>query len=367
MGLALRSLAVEGFRTFDQLHLPRLGRANLFVGKNNTGKSSLLEAIRIYVTRAVPSVLAEILTSRDEMARDRDLIQGEVNLAQAIGAYAQLFHGRADEWGSGRDIRIADPRSHRAPLSIAREWLERVPSEQLPFADFEGAVDLEGMGRPVLTVRFRGEPRFIPVDVDPRRILPRSIRESEALARHAFIGPNGMTGREAATLWDQIALTELEDQVVRTLRIITPDIDRISAVGERGVERVIVAKTAEARRPVPLRSMGDGMSRLLGIALGMATSQGGVLLVDEIENGIHFSVQERLWELIFRESRRLNLQVFATTHSWDCIEAFQRAARRDHGEEAALIRLDRRDGRVWPTTFSEEELSIVTREHIEVR
>lgn len=367
MGLALRSLAVEGFRTFDELHLPRLGRANLFVGKNNSGKSSLLEAIRIYVTRAAPTVLAEILTSRDEMSRQRSTPVGEVDLEQAMTAYEQLFHGRNHLWGDGEDIRIGEVHDRPSGLSIRREWLDRSNAEKLPLSDFDPAHDVDGVRPPVLTIRFRGEVRHIRLDIDPRRMLLRSVRETEALARHAFIGPNGMTSREAAALWDQIALTELEDQVVRTLRIITPDIDRISAVGERGVERVIVARTAEARRPVPLRSMGDGMNRLLGIALGMVTAHGGVLLVDEIENGIHFSVQERLWDLIFREARRLNLQVFATTHSWDCIEAFQRAARRDDGEEAALIRLDHRDGRIWPTTFSEHELSIVTREHIEVR
>ncbi|MCU1347151.1 MAG: hypothetical protein JWO56_181 [Acidobacteria bacterium] len=367
MALALRSLEIEGFRTFDQLTLPRLGRANLFVGRNNSGKSSLLEAIRIFVTRGSGTVLSDILNSRDEMARRHPTAVGDVDIEQAMIAYEQLFHGRHEVWGPDSPIRINEVGGERNGLTIAMDWLDRADSDLLPFADPVRVLDLEGIRRPILIVRFRGESRFLPVDIDLRRVTPRSLRESEPLVRHAFIGPNGLASREAASLWDQIALTDLEDQVVRTLRIISPEIQRISAVGERGIERVIVARTADAKRPVSLRSMGDGMNRLLGIALGMATAQNGVLLVDEIENGIHFSVQERLWELIFREARRLNLQVFATTHSWDCIEAFQRAARRDDGEEAALIRLDNRDGHVWPTTFSEHELSIVAREHLEVR
>ena len=66
-------------------------------------------------------------------------------------------------------------------------------------------------------------------------------------------------------------------------------------------------------------------------------------------------------------AHRLNVQVFATTHSWDCIEAFQQAAEEDHAEEAMLIRLQNRRAGVVATLFDEEDLGIVTRELIEVR
>jgi len=93
---------------------------------------------------------------------------------------------------------------------------------------------------------------------------------------------------------------------------------------------------------------------------------GGLLLVDEIETGIHYSAQQDMWRLIFQMARRLNVQVFATTHSWDCIEAFQEAAQEDESA-GMLIRLQERDGQITPTLFDERELSIVTRRQLEVR
>ena len=78
-------------------------------------------------------------------------------------------------------------------------------------------------------------------------------------------------------------------------------------------------------------------------------------------------MQSDLWRFIFRLSRSLNAQVFATTHSWDCIEAFQRAAREDHQEEGLLIRLESKKGKIGVTLYDEQELTIATREHIEVR
>ena len=78
----------------------------------------------------------------------------------------------------------------------------------------------------------------------------------------------------------------------------------------------------ESNNPLPLRSMGDGINRILTIILAMVNCENGYLLIDEFENGLHYSVQEKLWEIIFYLAERLNIQVFATTHSNDAIEVF---------------------------------------------
>jgi len=81
---------------------------------------------------------------------------------------------------------------------------------------------------------------------------------------------------------------------------------------------------------------------------------------------MHHTAQADVWRAVFRLSKKLNAQVFATSHSWDSIEAFQKAAAED-SEEGVLIRLSRRGDEVIPTLFREDELAVVTREHIEVR
>ena len=109
------------------------------------------------------------------------------------------------------------------------------------------------------------------------------------------------------------------------------------------------------------------MWRILGIALAQVNAKDGILLIDEFENGLYYSVQPDLWRFIFRLAHSLNVQVFATTHRWDCIEAFQRAAREDRQEEGLLIRLESKKGEIGVTLYDEQELTIATREHIEVR
>jgi AAA15 family ATPase/GTPase len=311
MTLLLESLRIENYRMFKRLEIARLGRVNLLVGRNNSGKSSVLEAVRLYASAGAHETIRSILESHDELRGGDD--DGEY-----VDAAKRLFTGRDTAWRDSSQIRIG-------PIDGGR-------SVSIEIFDYE-------------------------------RVLTIGSRKIQ----HAHVSPHGLSTEASARLWDLIALTDLEVHVTEALRIISPDIERISFVGEGDRKRIPLAKLSSHPQPVALRSLGDGVDRLLGIALSLAHASGGVLLIDEVENGIHFTAQERLWELIFRLAHQLDTQVFATTHSWDCIEAFQQAAAIDENEEAVLVRLDVHEDAVSPTTFSERELAIVTRERIEVR
>lgn len=100
--------------------------------------------------------------------------------------------------------------------------------------------------------------------------------------------------------------------------------------------------------------------------LSLSCAKNGVLLVDEIENGLHYTILPDVWRIVFQLASELNVQVFATTHSWDCIKAFQGAAD-EHADEGALLKLAAKDGRIIPKLFKESELAIATRDQIELR
>ena len=134
-----------------------------------------------------------------------------------------------------------------------------------------------------------------------------------------------------------------------------------------GRERIPVVRLVDNDEPLPLYSLGDGMLRALGISLALVNAKDGILLIDEFENGLYYTVQPDLWQFIFRVARHLNVQVFATTHSWDCIKAFQKAASAEKQTEGLLIRQVSKKGEIGVTLYDEQELTIATREHIEVR
>ena len=191
-----------------------------------------------------------------------------------------------------------------------------------------------------------------------------------ALAPCVYLDPfSSRSTSQMGALWDAVALTDAEQEIVKALKVISADIQAVSMIGsdERHARpRTAIAKSSRYPSPVPLRTFGDGVNRLFGVILSLCNARNGVLLVDEIENGLHYSVQTEIWRTIFRLANDLNVQVFATSHSWDCVRAFQEAAS-ESPEDGVLVRLSVKDDTIIPTLFTERELEIITRDQVEVR
>ena len=128
-----------------------------------------------------------------------------------------------------------------------------------------------------------------------------------------------------------------------------------------------MVKLKSHRRPVPLRSLGDGAMRMFGIALALANSRDGFLLIDEAENGIHHGLQRDFWRMVLQTAQANNVQVLATTHSWDCVVGFARAVLECEDIEGALARVERYDGKLRAVMYSERNLRVAAEQNIEVR
>jgi predicted ATP-dependent endonuclease of OLD family len=359
----LGDFTIRNFRGFRNLVLPRLARVNLVVGKNNIGKSSLLEALRIYASNGLPEVLWEGITARDEHKQSK----------RASQALLGLFH---DDTDIREGIEVG-PTGDKLLISI--QFRQPTPSE-------DGTVQYSLLENPLgddlvdaridLLVKSEATQRTLPLMRDFESYVRRPIgfrreqlrTETPPKMRSVFVTANGLTQERQAELWDEAILASLEADVITSLRLIVPSMDRVSLIGDKDDRgRSAFARWEGHENPTPLKRLGDGVNRLFGMALALVNSQAGLLLVDEVENGIHYSIQEGLWRLILDVSRRLNVQVFATSHSWDCIKAFQRAMS-DHGTNEGLVtRLEARDGFISASEFDEAELGIAVREKIEIR
>ncbi len=131
--------------------------------------------------------------------------------------------------------------------------------------------------------------------------------------------------------------------------------------------RVIVKPSDRDR--VSLRSPGDGAVRMFATALTVGNAANGFVLIDEAENGIHHSLQRDYWAMVLSMARNLNVQVLATTHSWDCVAGFAYAASDDAESEPIAIRLepDGDTGGVRAVEYTERTLKVAAEQGIEVR
>ncbi len=368
--LALPSLEVQGFRCFQDLRIEKLGRINLIVGKNNIGKSSLLEAIQVYAAKDIPKSLWQILRAHDEDMRMSRVPRVE----EALSSIKYLFFDRKDITGPTDPIKIGPIDNQDRQLQISLDfYTSKVDEEGRRTFQILPPEEHNGVENPLLRFSISFGKNFsASYSLDPA-IDSRFLSVEAKGIKVVSIGANGLDMQKIAQLWDKVALTEHEQEVLKALRIAAPGTEAISTIGtvsknpERVVERTTIIKVEGISEPIPIRNLGDGMQRLLGIVLSLINAQNGILLIDEVENGLYFTVQEDLWELIFQVACQLNVQVFATTHSWDCISAFQGAIQDEKNEEGLLIRLGYRGDNIVATTYDERKLAIAVRGQIEVR
>ncbi|HEX5869653.1 MAG TPA: AAA family ATPase [Longimicrobium sp.] len=362
--LPISSFEIEGYRGIRHLRLPELGRVNLFVGLNNTGKTSLLEAAQLYASRTPKSVLASILRQRSGLrprfasSRNRDV--GPEQIGAAVNSVRSLFYGAFSGHG-GKPIRIGLIDGEGGSLTISVPWLAGLPAD---YEDSELEVYLE-LDSVLLEIAHRGTIASLTVDWFLRRfgvILTGTSRST------ALIPAQGLDAIRISEMWDQAASAGYAPEVEQALRTIVPELERVYLLGEPGSgTRTVAMQLHGTPRPMPLPAMGDGTNRVFGLALSCVRARGGVLLVDEVENGLHHSVQRDVWDSMFSLSERLNVQIFATTHSWDAVVGFQHAANRSV-VKGMLYRLEREeDGGVYAERYTEKDVAVAAEQQVEVR
>lgn len=380
--LHLDSLEIKNFRCFEHLVVEKLGRVNLIVGKNSVGKTALLEAIRLFSSRGASDTLLEILGYRNESdyailassSKRVDLLEPqELNEPVIDSAIRYLFAGRNNDLG--RTFSIGSLFLEKQRLSLG---LELYVEEQYELGKrLVGPISPEQYKQyddliPRIAVYIGEEYRSsLPLSFNKKRSFLGRRSDSDDLIACQFIPVNGLDARSIAIYWERVSLTQDESDIVYNLTKVVPDITGVNLVGfsERLPSGPFVIAKIKDQPPIPLRSLGDGLYRAFGITLALVNSRNGFLLIDEFETGLHHSVQTEIWRMILQTAKRLNVQVFATTHSWDCVEAFQEASSENEDEEAILIRLQRkRDGSgVIATLYDKESMDVVTRQGIEVR
>jgi len=388
----LDSLRIQNYKALKFLNIAKLGRINLIVGKNNSGKSTVLESIRILAAQGNPTVIDEIILKHD----DEILVQSKKDFVddenEKLSIYEGLFTDRLFP-ADGSSIYIGSCGKDKY-IEIRRVFFEDQISEK---EDSSGAV-----------ITSRTRKLFDSVDGITNRNLDQTIQiissenkehslyldkfnieynrrrsnliDKTGIIPVSFIPTQFLSMDLLADLWDKTILTDYFINVKKFLNLISDDLediafikikrDRYSRYRYKDSERTGIIKLKKRDNPIPLNSMGDGVLRILQLVLGIQPAAGGILLIDEFENGLHFSIQEKLWQLIFDLANALDIQVFATTHSWDCIEAFSNAVK-SKKDEGVLIKISEGIGNktndVFSTIYEKEDLIRLTQADVEVR
>lgn len=342
------SIQIQGYRGLDSFQMEGLGRINLLVGANKCGKTSVLECIELLGASGNPRVLSDILRRRgawgyassgdptapfgartdslevSDLFANRDL-RGRIRVeANHSGDVAEkVWNKSVTVYVEGPVARDYDEWGAKGPEGTADERLVLHVECSDPDDHHESVLTDEG-----LLIRPRR-----PIQHRP----PIRSRNGSSL-KVQVVRTSGMTAADVVRTFSKFVLTPKEEAITQALRIVEPAIERIAPItDDRGhldpkAPGGVILKLREIVDPVPIGSIGDGMSRMLELALSLANAEGGVLLIDEIDTGFHYSVMEDLWRMISKQAGRMSVQVFATTHSRDCYESLAAIVKSELGD-----------------------------------
>ena len=365
----IESLAVENYRSFESYRIDRLATVNLLVGRNNCGKTSLLEAVDFVANKGGIGSLVRTAIRRNEIVAAFD--EDAYSTRAYLPVMTHFFHGHVTghdcsfvvDGGSSGMFRANILRS--ADSHNGHGHLIRGSNGELEVYDVRGDFAV-------------AEVLLFPDDSIADREAVRFARRRSPIAAPAgslpteFVATSSLDDPTMNLLWNQIIRSRQEGQVIDALKLIDHGIDSVQFLTETGggASRILVGSPGGLFRDdlrVPLGSFGEGMKRLLALAMALARTSDGVLLIDEIDTGLHYSVLPDMWKLVIETAIRNNVQVFATTHSLDCLRGLDAVCqdRPDFAGEVLVHKLDRNLD--FAVTLDAADFQLAIEQELEVR
>ncbi|MGA3324635.1 MAG: AAA family ATPase [Terriglobia bacterium] len=313
---------IEHFRGFSSTHITGLKRVNVIVGKNASGKTALLESIFLSAGAAGPQVTLQLRALRQLG-----------NILQIVGepsAYRSLWEDLFHWFDQDKTVSIKIVGSNADSRSM-RVLYEDSPSQLLPFG-----LDASSSSRPLSTTLMpqvlfewqRGDDP--PIQVRPK-IGPRGFEFEGASAEHfpvIMFSPHATDAPdENAKRFSGLSKTGKISSIVRILRAEYPFIRSLSIEYSGTVPTVHASLTHNYGKKIPVALISDGINRLLSIMLGIGTFPKGAILIDQIEDGFYYARMPSIWKALYRLAQLNEAQIFATTHSLECLSALQEAMR----------------------------------------
>jgi hypothetical protein len=355
------SFKIRNYRGFRELNFDSLDRVNLITGSNNVGKTSLLEALYLNLAPGI-ALRTNLGLGEKENSTHHSLFRGFNDVGYQLDnvtKWGWLGYGK----DLVEDIRLLTTLKDGRNQEVTLGW--RIGDQQ---GDVPLTRDIVSDDLPTLFLNVRiktifGDEQIWMIDRNGHRPPQKFLAGSIPL--RLLFNTSSRSAQEDTKWFSQLADVGRQGEIINVLRLIEPRL-RDLAVSTSDGPPMIYGDIGLGRR-VPISQMGEGMVRLLSMVLEFANAAGGVVLIDEIENGIHHAVMTKVWRAIGSAVRQTNTQVFATTHSWECIRAAHEAFIQNGTYDLRLHRLELSDGRVKVVTYDQKTLDTSVDMNLEVR
>jgi hypothetical protein len=341
---------VERFRGLQHLEVDGFGRVNLIVGKNDCGKTALMEAVWIGGAAGFPREAAVVQQHR--------LPNVPVNDFDRF--WLPMFWRHDPSQGFCVSVSATD--SGRAAVTY-----RQAP----PPADLL-SVGIDGGGAPAWALN-------VETQVNEDEAVAQIVATAEGIwvspgprgpaSTTVFVPTNKNITASDIRRFSKLKQSGRDLEVLEILRHVDERVSSIELLSPTGSEAEVFVRIAPDAPLLPLAIMGDGFQRCfeIGVAAAGLDGPGLRLFIDEIDNGLHHSTLEPIWRWLATISKQRDLQVFATTHSEECIHAAARAFTALDDDGLRVIRLDRHEDRTTAAIYDRDLVEATERMDLEIR
>jgi len=339
-----KTIKIKNLRAITDLEINNFGQVNLFVGENNCGKTTILEGLFFLIGATNPRLLVNANTFRGLTVMSKEL-------------WCTFFHNMVIEVpieisGKIRETKekqklLIRPKKKKV-LPTEHEVSDFVPIEVEP-GDSKPPFIPDGLELEYTSTKNSADKTISEIILEGNAFVTEGAKERDI--RGIFRNP--LTMFDWKDRFGAVHRRKQVQEVIAFLKEIDPHISYLG-LNEIGLLEVDLGLPSL----LPANLLGGGIAKFLSIALAMLDSKDGIVLIDEIENGLHHSAQKTIWKAIFNWAQMLNVQVFATTHSNECVKAFNNTIDSIlFRDEAKMFRIERKDEKFRAVEYTKELLA----------
>ena len=359
----IESVSISNFRCFSEFSIDQLRQFNLIAGKNCVGKTALLEALFLLLGASNISLVLTLSGQRgiEKVKGDPGALRDALwrpffhDFRDATAVVIQgTFEGPHEETVR---LRCIPSGTLTLPLNDGGASASSAETRKLP----ESALELEYVGGGGKTEKIE-----MRLGTDGVSFHPRPHRPPHT--GHLFSASSRISQQQAAERFGDLEVEPgnyTTQDLLSALQIVEPRLRRVTTIS--GPSGSLLHGDVGLTRMVPLPLLGEGLVRLTCYLAAIANSANGFVLIDEIDNGFHHSVLDKVWRAIGQAASRVGTQVFATTHSFECIRAAHHAFAEAEKRDFRLHRLERSGEGIRAVSYDDESLDTAIQAELEVR
>jgi len=300
--MAFQNIEINSFRGIKQLKLEKLSRINVLLGSNNCGKTSVLEACFLLVGISNP------LLNRN-LNYLRDLTTGKGN------ELLTLFHNM--DKNEIIQLSADETANQHRTMSICPSFSEVVPTGVDGNASSQPQQEISGLQTNFQITKDRNsdsyETSMLLKNTNDKISVETKINQKYNETLYAkFISSKFSFQIVIDTLKQLIKDKKIED-IIGVLKHVEPNLCDIQVV-----DNEVIVDTGLASY-IPVNVMGDGFRKVLALVTSLYECKNGMLFVDEIDNGLHYSALKTVWKALFKSAKEYNVQLFVTTHNLELL------------------------------------------------